>query len=149
MERTMAGTAFSHQSICVSDRARSLKFYSEALGFTLSHSLDIGPECEGITELKGIKSAADFMTLGTMQIELLSYVSPATIGPATRRPMNQLGLTHLSFTVTSIAETMARIEACGGEVLASTRLATPQGDLIFCTDPDGVRIELWEKIDPA
>ena len=144
-----APVAFSHQSICVSDRARSLRFYAEALGFKLSHSLDIGSECEGITELKGIKSAADFMTLGAMQIELLSYESPATIGPATRRPMNQLGLTHLSFTVASIAETVARIEACGGQMLPSTRLATPQGDLIFCTDPDGVRIELWEKIAPA
>ena len=141
--------AFSHQSICVSDRARSLKFYSEALGFTLSHSLDIGPECEGITELSGLSSAADFMTLGPMQIELLSYESPQVIGPANRRPMNQLGLTHLSFTVASIADTVARIEACGGQVLPSTRLPTPQGDLIFCTDPDGVRIELWEKIDPA
>jgi len=141
-----AQTAFSHQSICVSNRARSLKFYSEALGFTLSHSLDIGEECEGITELKGIDSAADFMTLGAMQIELLSYESPPVIGPATRRPMNQLGLTHLSFTVASIADTVARIEACGGQVLPATRLATPQGDLIFCLDPYGVRIELWEKI---
>ena len=142
-----AQTAFSHQSICVSDRARSLRFYSEALGFVLDRSLDIGAECEGITELEGIKSAADFMTLGAMKIELLSYESPPVIGSATRRPMNQLGLTHLSFLVASIAETVARIEACGGQVLPSTRLETPQGDLIFCTDPDGVRIELWEKIE--
>ena len=137
--------AFSHQSICVSDRARSLKFYSEALGFTFSHALEIGAECEGITEIKGIKSAADFMTLGAMQIELLSYESPAVIGPSTRKPMNQLGLTHISFHVSSIPDTVARIVACGGAVLENTRLPTPQGDLIFCTDPDGVRIELWEK----
>lgn len=122
-----------------------MKFYSEALGFAHSHTLAIGSECEGITELSGLKSAADFMTLGAMQIELLSYESPPVIGPATRRPMNQLGLTHLSFTVASIADTVSRIEACGGQMLPTTRLATPQGDLIFCTDPDGVRIELWEK----
>ncbi len=137
--------AFSHQGICVSDRARSLRFYSEALGFTLARSIAIGRECEGITELPGVNSAADFMTLGEMKIELLSYDSPPAIGPATRRPMNQLGLTHLSFIVASIAETGSRIEACGGQVLAATRLTTPQGELIFCTDPDGVRIELWEK----
>ncbi len=84
----MSAVAFSHQSICVSDRERSKRFYSEALGFTLDHSLPIGPECEGITELTGLDSAADFMLLGPMKIELLSYVSPAPVGPATRRPMN-------------------------------------------------------------
>ena len=80
-----------------------------------------------------------------MTIELLCHERPATIGPAERRPMNQLGLTHLSMVVDDLAAAMERIERCGGKALQQTKVKGPAGEMVFCTDPDGVRIELWQK----
>jgi lactoylglutathione lyase len=62
--------------------------------------------------------------------------------------MNQLGLTHLSLRVDDIDAVAGQIERLGGEVLPTTR--TRMGDrsspldFVYCTDPDGVRIELMD-----
>jgi lactoylglutathione lyase len=62
--------------------------------------------------------------------------------------MNQLGLTHLSFRVDDLAGVAARIEALGGQLVPSTRTSLDLGgtalDFVYCTDPDGVRIELMD-----
>ena len=60
--------------------------------------------------------------------------------------MNQLGLTHLSIRVDDVAAVAATLEALGGTVLADSRttfdLPGASLDFVYCTDPDGVRIEL-------
>jgi lactoylglutathione lyase len=60
--------------------------------------------------------------------------------------MNRLGLTHLSLIVEDLAAVTARIAEFGGQVHPHTRITTPKGAMIFCSDPDGIRIELWERI---
>ena len=60
--------------------------------------------------------------------------------------MNQLGLTHLSVRVADVDATAARIRELGGAVHEHTRCKFdgPDGstsDFVYCTDPDGVRIE--------
>ena len=142
----MSGPAlFSHVSICVSDPARSAKFYTEALGFTSDKILEIGAPFDVLTELPGMTASAHFMVQGDTRIELLSFTNPGVVGSGERRAMNQLGVTHLSFVVASIAATGALIEAHGGQMLHQTRVTSPMGDMIFCTDPDGLRLELWER----
>jgi len=57
--------------------------------------------------------------------------------------MNQLGLTHLSFRVDDLEAVAQKIEEMGGTVHTGTRTTFgPTLDFIYCTDPDGVRIEL-------
>jgi predicted enzyme related to lactoylglutathione lyase len=56
--------------------------------------------------------------------------------------MNQRGLTHMTLMVDDIEATAQRIREHGGAVHEETRVDSPFGPLIFCTDPDGVRIEL-------
>jgi predicted enzyme related to lactoylglutathione lyase len=63
--------------------------------------------------------------------------------------MNQLGITHMAFIVDDLAETAERIASLGGTVLRHTHVAGPMGDMMFATDPDGTRLELWEKKNPA
>ena len=79
-------------------------------------------------------------------IELLGYLSPDCIGDGSRRPMNQLGLTHLHCRVDDVDAVAAAIEELGGTVVRATRTTfDPAGnplDFLYCTDPDGVRIEL-------
>jgi predicted enzyme related to lactoylglutathione lyase len=62
--------------------------------------------------------------------------------------MNQLGLTHLSVRVDDVDAVAAVVEARGGSVVSGTRTILGDGetslDLVYCTDPDGVRIELMK-----
>ena len=62
--------------------------------------------------------------------------------------MNQVGLTHLSLRVDDVEAAAATIEALGGSVVRSTRTTLEFGDstldFLYCTDPDGVRIELMD-----
>lgn len=140
---------FSHIGVCVTDLERSTRFYMEALGFVLSHSVEGRPPFDTLAELPGLKLSASFFKRDGVMIELLYYHAPAAVGSTERRPMNQLGLTHLSFVVDDLAAVTDRIAKYGGTVLHPTRISSIIGDMIFCTDPDGVRIELWQKSDAA
>lgn len=138
-------TGISHIGVCVSDTDRSIRFYTEALGFKLSHSVDAGKPFHLLAELPEMKLRATFLQRDGLTIELLDYKVPGIVGPAERRPMNQLGLTHLALFVDNVDTATARIEKNGGRVYPHTRVNTPAGDMIYCTDPDGIRLELWNK----
>jgi len=144
-----AGVAVSHFAVCVSDLERSRRFYTDALGFSVSHEVDVTPPFETLTEFPDIDGHAIFMTHGPVTVELAGYKSPKVIGPAERRPMNQLGITHMAFIVENLAETASSIDALGGTALRHTYVSAPTGDMMFATDPDGTRLELWEKKLPA
>jgi lactoylglutathione lyase len=79
-------------------------------------------------------------------VELLGFTEPGTTGEGGRRPMNQLGLTHFSLRVDDVEAVAAAIVALGGSVVDGTRTTFDLGgatlDFVYCTDPDGVRIEL-------
>jgi glyoxylase I family protein len=137
---------FSHIGICVSDLRRSERFYTEALGFVLSHSVEAGAPFDVVAELPGLKLHASFLKRDGITIELLYHEHPVAVGPAERRPMNQLGLTHLAFTLDNLSQVAELIVKHGGRVYPQTKVNTRAGDFMFCTDPDGTRIELWQKV---
>jgi catechol 2,3-dioxygenase-like lactoylglutathione lyase family enzyme len=136
---------FSHIGLCISDMQRSTRFYTDALGFVFSHSVEGGPPFDIMTELPELELCASFLKRDGVMIELLQYLRPGTVGSAERRPMNQLGLTHLSLIVDDIAATADLIAHHGGRAYPGTKVKFPAGDMMFCTDPDGIRIELWQK----
>jgi catechol 2,3-dioxygenase-like lactoylglutathione lyase family enzyme len=84
-------------------------------------------------------------------IELLGFLSPGVTGDGGRRPMNRRGLTHLSLRVDDVEEVSSTIERLGGTVVRTTRttfdLPGVRLDFLYCTDPDGVRIELMDLPD--
>jgi len=137
---------FSHIGICVSDLGRSERFYTQALGFVLSHTVEAGAPFDLVSELPGLKLRASFLKRDGVTIELLYHEHPVAVGPAERRPMNQLGLTHLAFTLDDLTQVAEGIVAHGGRVYPQTKVNTRAGDFMFCTDPDGTRIELWQKL---
>jgi catechol 2,3-dioxygenase-like lactoylglutathione lyase family enzyme len=139
-------TTFSHLGICVSDLERSLRFYCEALGFAPAESHTVGDEFGRLMELEGVALRSQFIRRDAVAIELLHFTSPDRTGDPVRRPMNQLGLTHLSVRVDDVDAVAATVESLGGHVVAGTRttfdLTGTTLDFVYCTDPDGVRIEL-------
>ena len=140
--------AVSHIGICVSDLDASLRFYGDGLGFEVVASHDVGEEFADLMELDGVRLRSRMIRRDGVTLELLDYVTPGTTGPAERRPMNQLGLTHLSLRVADVESVATTIESLGGTVVRATRTTFAIGesslDFLYCTDPDGVRIELMD-----
>jgi len=136
---------FSHMGICVSDLERSLRFYCEGLGFELVQSHTVGQEFGRLMELDDVVLESRFVSRDGISVELLHFDSPGHCGDPVRRPMNQLGITHLSLRVEDLDAVAQVIESLGGTVLGGTRTTIGSSgalDFVYCTDPDGVRIEL-------
>lgn len=142
----MAIRRLTHIGICVSNLDRSLHFYEKVLGFHRISSLDASGEMASrLLEIDRVELNAVYLERDGTTIELLHYAKPGHRGEPAPRPMNQLGLTHLSLQVSDLAGTLREIEAAGVTTLMEqTRLALPDGNVaaIFLTDPDGTRIEL-------
>ncbi len=139
---------FSHLGICVTDLDVSLRFYCEGLGFEEVAAHDVGEEFATLMEVEGVRLQSRMIRRAEVTLELLDFVSPCVTGGTGRRPMNQVGLTHLSFRVGDIPEVADRLERLGGTVVRDTRTTFDLGssalDFVYCTDPDGTRIELMD-----
>jgi glyoxylase I family protein len=143
----MAIERFSHVGICVSDLDRSLAFYRDGLGFREVGRLDVsGEAAETLLAIHDVDLRAVYLERDGTRIELLHYVAPGHRGTGEPRPMNALGLTHLSLRVADLDAAIAALEARGGRVLKATRVVNEElgSACVFVTDPDGTRVELLE-----
>lgn len=143
---------FSHIGIGVSDLERSVRFYTEVFGFRVLYRMDFEDNEVAVTmEQEGAFRSA-MLVREDVRVELLQWVDVPTTGGGGRKPMTELGFTHLSFRVEDLDELTSAIVAAGGEVVEQTRTALGDPDdpattrLIYLTDPDGTRIELMENV---
>ncbi len=143
----------SHIGICVSDWERSFRFYRDILGFERLSELQLeGEPSSTLLQLSDVALRAIYLERDGTRIELLHYASPGHRGDGSPRPMNQLGLTHLSLRVDNLAATLDALNAAGVRVLAQTRIDIPafEAAAVFIVDPDGTLIELVQAPgDPA
>src|SRR5689334_107065 len=122
MAASVSALTFSHVGICVSDLERSLRFYCQGLGFELVEPYTVGTEFGRPMEVVGnIVLQSRFIARDGVKLELLRFDAPGFQGPAARRPMTQLGLTHLSVRVADVDAVAARIRELGGAVIEHTR----------------------------
>ena len=149
----MSVKRLSHHGLCVSDLERAIAFYRDGLGFSEVSRLHF--EDAGTQQLLGLPGAqldAVYLRRDGTTLELLHFPRPGTQLVAGPRPINQVGLTHLSFLVSDLDALLAKLRALGATVLEATRLDSKGkgSNAIFITDPDGTRIELVEgDFDPA
>ena len=143
----------SHIGICVSELGRSLHFYRDLLGFGVVSDLNVeGEEIDRLLEIDGVKLKAVYLRRDGTTIELLEFAAPGHTGAGTPRPMNALGLTHLSLRVDDLTATVQTLRREGVAVIDRTSITNPAlgSAAVFVTDPDGTRIELVEmRRDPA
>ena len=140
----------SHRGLCVSDLERSAAFYREALDFAdyQDHGVVEGADMEKTMQLPGVRLRAKMLRRADGPvIELLHFLSPDATGPRERRSTLQYGLVHLSFYVDDIDAAARRIASAGGQVCEETRAHYAENNttMLYCTDPDGVRIELMKS----
>lgn len=139
--------AVRHVGIVVSDLSEALSFYRDLLGLKVVKRMkESGDYIDKISGLKGVavttvKMAADDGNL----IELLYYTShPAKTAV---RAINQLGASHVAFTVENLEKEFARLSKQGVQFNSRPQVS-PDGcaKVTFCKDPDGTLIELVEVL---
>ena len=143
---------FSHVGICVTDLDRSIRFYTEVFGFVVLYQLDFeNNEVAATMEQEGTFRSA-MLIRDDIRVELLQWVDVETTGSGQRKPMTELGFTHLSFRVEDVDGLTQAIVAAGGQLVESTRTVLgdvedpTSGRLIYLTAPDGTRIELMQNV---
>ncbi|MCP4436936.1 MAG: VOC family protein [Actinomycetia bacterium] len=141
----------SHVGLCTPDLEATMRFFTEGLGFDATDRFDIDsesvPDIAAALEVIPDDGAplvvhSQVVQHGDFAVELLGYDSPTPSGtPATSRAT--IGLTHLALWVDDLDGAVDRAVAAGGSVIESTR-TNPGVNLVFLSDPAGVRIELME-----
>ena len=132
-------TVFNHVGLCVSDRERSRRFYEGLLGFQFWWELEMPDEGTAqLLQLDGpIGVRATYLVRDGFVLELIDFSRrEAQVG--TQRVMDQVGLTHMSLSVSDLAGVLTQVQSFGGTVVEET--ATEQFAMI--RDPDGQLIEL-------
>jgi lactoylglutathione lyase len=131
-------TVFNHIGLCVSDRERSLRFYEGLLGFQFWWELEL-PDAgtEKLLQLqRPIGVRATYLVRDGLVLELLDYSKRDV--QSQHRVMDQVGLTHMSLSVSDLGEVLAMVDEFGGSVIEET--VTERFAMI--RDPDGQLIEL-------
>lgn len=146
-------SAIDHINIVVSDMPRSVAFYTELLGMSVTRTAHLeGDWIEAIVGLKGVSADVVYVEPpgGPLRLELLQYRSPRGAAiDATKLP-NTVGLRHIAFRVADIDAAAAALRAAGVHVFADP-VAVPSNvithnaghkRLLYFHDPDGVLLEL-------
>jgi lactoylglutathione lyase len=139
---------FNHVGLCVADRERSRRFYEGLLGFQFWWELD-APD-EGTSQLLGLSGPvglhATYLVRDGLVLELLDYSGRSVT--VADRAMDQVGLTHISFSVSDLRGVLSRVAEFGGVVVDGT--VSPGSAMI--RDPDGQLLELladgWLSVLP-
>jgi len=147
--------AIDHLNIVVADLERSVAFYTQTLGFTLTREAVLeGKWIDQIVGLQGVRARVAFVEPagGEMRIELLCYDAPRgeKFGAASRP--NTVGLRHIALRVDDLATMVVKLRAAGTTIF-SEPVRVPAGvvnhtrgdkTLVYFLDPDGVILELAE-----
>lgn len=147
--------AVDHINIVVADLARSVKFYTEVLGFKQTREAYLeGDWIDRIVGLRGVKGHVVFIVApaGEPRIELLCYEAPKGAALPENSRANTHGLRHIALRVDDMAAMLAKLKAAGVTVF-SEPVVVPHGvvkhdggdkTLVYFLDPDGVILELAE-----
>ena len=139
-----------HTGIVVNDLKKSLWFYKEKIGFKVfKHMDESGPFIDKILGMKNINVTTVKMTLKNNQmIELLDFYTHKK--DILCNSINDIGPTHLAFTVDNLDEMYSDFLNDGVEFISNPEIS-PDGlaKVAFCKAPEGTYIELVEllKID--
>jgi len=137
------GIALANVAISVSDLEKSTKFY-QALGFAAGdrHEIPAGLAQKTLGVSAETKIDVRFVIANGMYVELVHLTPPAS-KPASTGSGSQLGLANFAFRVDDVSRVAKIVKDNGGTVLDATRTALGPGiEAVFCTDPDGTKLEL-------
>src|SRR5947209_17658993 len=114
-------TTFNHVGLCVSDRERSRRFYESVLGFQFWWELDPpdGPTAKLVQLSEPLGVHATYLVREGLVLELMDY-SERQVHTGSERVMDQIGLTHISFSVSDLPGALEKVQAFGGSDVDGT-----------------------------
>jgi lactoylglutathione lyase len=132
-------TVFNHIGLCVADRERSRRFYEGLLGFQFWWEIE--PPDDRTAQLvqlpEPLGTHATYLVRDGFVLELIDY-SEHEVYAGPKRVMDEVGLTHISFSVSDLAGVLEKVGGFGGVVIHET--VSEQSAMI--RDPDGQLLEL-------
>lgn len=135
--------ALAHIGHAVLDMEKSLRFYTELIGFRFDRELNF--KNEQIQDLLVLKQPKDmrviYLLLEGFTLELME-MDPGATPNAGSRDFTLTGITHFSFVVDDPADVFARVEQFGGSKWSDIGIAN------MIRDPDGQLIELLPPTYP-
>ncbi|HXS33901.1 MAG TPA: VOC family protein [Solirubrobacterales bacterium] len=138
-----------HIGIVVDDIEAATAFFV-ALGLEVEGEATVeGDLVDRINGLAGVRS--DIVILrtpeGDTKLELAKYRTPAYESDDGPAPANARGIRHVLFLVDDIRESLANLEAHGGELIGELVNYEDIYWLCYMRGPAGIIVELAEKID--
>ena len=147
--------SIDHINFVVSDLERSVRFYTELLGFRESKRAHLeGGWIEKIVGLKGVVADVAFIVApaGEPRIELLCYKTPKGESIPANSLANTIGIRHIAFRVDDIHASARKLRDAGVKLLGDpvivpeTVVTHDAGHKMLCYfhDPDGILLEITE-----
>jgi catechol 2,3-dioxygenase-like lactoylglutathione lyase family enzyme len=138
-----------HISVVVDDLPAAIAFFT-ALGMTLEGEMPIeGPWVDRINGLERVQVDIVMMRTpdGHGRLELTKFRHPelVAIEPAIAPP-NTLGLRSVMFTVESVADTVARLNAHGAKLVGEVAQYEDKYRLCYVRGPAGIIVSLAEEL---
>ncbi|MBM3393087.1 MAG: glyoxalase [Betaproteobacteria bacterium] len=138
-----------HTGLVVRDLARSISFY-QALGLKVwKREVETGSFIAAVVGIPDVRLEwAKLRAPDGTLVELLQYHSHPRSQPVRPAASNQLGCSHIAFTVDDLSAACALVGRLGGSMVNPPARA-PGGKVrvAYCHDPDGILMELVEELD--
>ena len=139
---------FRHTGIIVKNMKESQYFYENLLGLVTLQ--DYSDDSDYINEVLGLSNGNIHMvklkTKDGYIIELLEYLNHPT--DFVNSPFYNVGTLHIAFTVQNADHMYDKLINSGANVISKPLLSSEKtAKVFFCTDPNGIRIELVEIIN--
>ena len=136
-----------HTGIVVDNLKKSLWFYTEKMDFSVfKHQDEAGPFIESILGLDALVVTTVKLILKNRQmIELLDFATHKK--NISEKLINDIGPTHLAFTVDNLDETYTDFLNDGINFISKPKMSQDgRVKVAFCKSPEGTYIELVESI---
>ena len=137
-----------HVGIVVDDLAAATDFFL-SLGLELLGEADVeGGTVDRVVGLEGVRAEVAMLQTpdGHGRVELAKFHTPAALGDGFHAPANTLGLRHVSFAVEDVDAVVAGLRARGVELVGELERYEDSYRLCYVRGPEGVIVELAEKI---
>lgn len=133
------GAILNHFGHCVTDLDRAIRFYTGMFGFEEQRRMNVpDTPTDRLLRIRApLGLTAVYLVKDGVVLELLHFDRDEN-PPSRPRPINEPGLTHMSFSVEDIRAAVERASTLGGHPLPDTDI----GPAVFIRDPDGQLIEL-------
>ena len=144
----MAIQRLEHVGIVVDDLTAATEFFIE-LGLVLQGEGPVeGRWVDRVVGLEGVRADIAMMQTpdGNGRLELTKFHSPSSQGDNRQAPANTPGIRHVAFAVEDIDAVVAGLRSRGAKLVGELERYQDSYRLCYVRGPEGIIIELAEKI---